>query len=106
MVHGVRTAVKAGCGVVVLTNACGGINRDYVVGQPVLIRDHISLTGVSPLIGGNFVDLTDCYSNRLRSIVKAEDPTLAEGVYAHWRGPSYETPAEINFIRTIGVDGV
>ena len=55
VVHGVRTAVKSGCSVVVLTNACGGINRDYTVGQPVLIRDHISLTGVSPLIGGNFV---------------------------------------------------
>ena len=90
VVHGVRTAVKAGCGVVVLTNACGGINRDYHVGQPVLIRDHISLTGVSPLIGANFVDLTDCYSKRLRTLVKLEDPSLSEGVYAHWRGPSYD----------------
>ena len=104
VVHGVRTAVKAGCGVVVLTNACGGINRDYHVGQPVLIRDHISLTGVSPLIGANFVDLTDCYSKRLRALVKLEDPSLSEGVYAHWRGPSYETPAEINMIRTRGAD--
>ena len=104
VVHGVRTAVKAGCKNIVLTNACGGINREYSVGQPVLIRDHISLTGVSPLIGATFVDLTDCYSKRLRALVKAEDPTLAEGVYAHWRGPSYETPAEINFIRTIGAD--
>ena len=104
VVHGVRTAVKSGCSVVVLTNACGGINRDYTVGQPVLIRDHISLTGVSPLIGGNFVDLTDCYSKRLREIVKAEDSSLADGVYAHWRGPSYETPAEISMIRTMGAD--
>ena len=100
----VRTAVKAGCAVVVLTNACGGINRDYQVGQPVLIRDHLSLTGVSPLIGANFVDLTDCYSKRIRALVKAEDPTLVEGVYAHWRGPSYETPAEIHMIRTMGAD--
>jgi len=104
VVHGVRTAVKAGCHAIVLTNACGGINLDYKVGQPVIIRDHISLTGMSPLIGANFVDLTDCYSKRLRNLVKEEDPTLVEGVYAHWRGPAYETPAEIKFIRTIGAD--
>lgn len=104
VVHGVRTAVKSGCRVVVLTNACGGINREYSVGQPVLIRDHISLTGVSPLIGATFVDLTDCYSKRIRELVKKEDSSLVEGVYAHWRGPSYETPAEIHMIRTMGAD--
>lgn len=104
VVHGVRTAVKAGCKVVVLTNACGGINPQYSVGQPVLIRDHISLTAVSPLIGADFVDLTDLYSKRIRGILRSEDSTLAEGVYAHWRGPSYETPAEINMIRVIGGD--
>jgi len=104
VVHGVRTAVKAGCKVVVLTNACGGINRDYSVGQPVIIRDHISMTGVSPLIGANFVDLTDLYSKRIREIVKRADGSLAEGVYVHWRGPAYETPAEINMLRTLGAD--
>lgn len=104
VVHGVRTAVKAGCKVIVLTNACGGINPEYSVGQPVLIRDHISLTAVSPLIGADFVDLTDLYSKRIRSILRIEEPNLAEGVYAHWRGPSYETPAEINMIRVIGGD--
>ena len=104
VVHGVRTAVKAGCKTVVLTNACGGINRDYRVGQPVIIRDHISMTGVSPLIGADFVDLTDLYSKRLRDLVKEEDPTLAEGVYVHWRGPAYETPAEIIMLRTLGAD--
>jgi len=104
VVHGVRTAVKAGCKTVVLTNACGGINPDFHVGQPVLIRDHISLTGVSPLIGADFVDLTDVYSNRLRTMLKREDPTLAEGVYVHWRGPAYETPAEILMMRTLGAD--
>jgi purine-nucleoside phosphorylase len=104
VVHGVRTAVKAGCTVVVLTNACGGINRGYFVGQPVLIRDHISMTGVSPLIGADFVDLTDLYSKRIRTIVKNEDATLEEGVYVHWRGPAYETPAEINMLRTMGAD--
>ena len=73
VVHGVRTAVKAGCKVVILTNACGGINTSYSVGQPVLIRDHISLTATSPLIGAHFVDLTDLYSKRIRAIVKAAD---------------------------------
>lgn len=104
VVHGVRTAVKAGCKVIVLTNACGGINTNYKVGQPVLIRDHISLTAASPLEGANFVDLTDLYSKRIRAIVKAEDDSLAEGVYVHWRGPTYETPAEILMMRTMGAD--
>ncbi len=104
VVHGVRTAVKAGCKAVVLTNACGGINRDFTVGQPVIIRDHISMTGVSPLIGADFVDLTDLYSKRIRTLLKEEDSTLAEGVYVHWRGPAYETPAEINMLRTLGAD--
>jgi purine-nucleoside phosphorylase len=102
--HAVRTAVKSGCKNIVLTNACGGINTDYKVGQPVLIKDHISLTAASPLIGADFVDLTDLYSKRLRQIVKDEDPSLAEGVYVHWRGPSYETPAEIRMMRTMGAD--
>ena len=104
VVHGVRTAVKAGCKVVILTNACGGINTSYSVGQPVLIRDHISLTATSPLIGAHFVDLTDLYSKRIRAIVKAADNSLAEGVYVHWRGPSYETPAEIKMMRSMGAD--
>ena len=104
VVHGVRTAVKSGCKVVILTNACGGINKDYSVGQPVLIRDHISLTATSPLIGAHFVDLTDLYSKRIRAIVKAADSSLAEGVYVHWRGPTYETPAEILMMRAMGAD--
>ncbi len=104
VVHGVRTAVKAGCKIVILTNASGGVNVNYRVGQPVLIRDHISLTAASPLIGANFVDLTDLYSKRIREIVRSEDPSLQEGVYAHFRGPSYETPAEIHMARTLGAD--
>ena len=104
VVHSVRTAVKAGCKVVILTNACGGINTAYSVGQPVLIRDHISLTAVSPLSGATFVDLTDLYSKRIREIVKKEDSSLQEGVYVHWRGPTYETPAEIAMMRTMGAD--
>ena len=104
VVHSVRVAVKAGAKVVILTNACGGINTDYTVGQPVLIRDHISLTAVSPLSGATFVDLTDLYSKRIRAIVKQEDTSLEEGVYVHWRGPTYETPAEIVMMRTMGAD--
>lgn len=104
VVHGVRTAVKAGCKVIVLTNASGGINAAYKVGEPVIIRDHISLTAQSPLSGATFVDLTDLYSKRIREIVKAEDSSLQEGVYVHFRGPTYETPAEILMMRTIGAD--
>lgn len=104
VVHGVRTAVKAGCKIIILTNASGGINKNYRVGQLVLIRDHIALTATSPLIGADFVDLTDLYSKRIRAIVKSEDSSLQEGVYVHWRGPAYETPAEIIMMRTIGAD--
>jgi purine-nucleoside phosphorylase len=85
VVHSVRAAVKAGCKIIILTNACGGINTKYSVGQPVLIRDHL-------------------YSKRIREIVKREDATLDEGVYVHWRGPTYETPAEILMMRTMGGD--
>jgi purine-nucleoside phosphorylase len=95
---------EAGASTVILTNACGGINPEYSVGQPVIIKDHISLTGVSPIRGANFVDLTDLYSARIRSILRAADPSLVEGVYAHWYGPTYETPAEIRMIRTMGAD--
>jgi purine-nucleoside phosphorylase len=104
VVHGVRTAVKAGCKVVILTNACGGINTAFRVGQPVLIRDHISLTAQSPLVGATFVDLTDLYSKRIRAIMKSADSSLQEGVYVHWRGPTYETPAEIHMMRALGAD--
>jgi len=101
---GIEPVVHAGCKVVILTNACGGINTSYKVGQPVLIRDHISLTAVSPLSGATFVDLTDLYSKRIREIVKKEDSSLQEGVYVHWRGPTYETPAEILMMRAMGAD--
>ncbi len=104
VVHNVRTAVKAGCKVIILTNASGGINAAYKVGEPVLIRDHISLTAQSPLSGATFVDLTDLYSKRIREIVRKEDSSLQEGVYVHFRGPTYETPAEILMMRTIGAD--
>ena len=102
--HGVRTAVAAGCKTIVLTNGCGGLREGMRPGQPVLISDHINLTATSPIIGANFVDLTDLYSPRLRALCKEIDPSLEEGVYAQFPGPHYETPAEIRMARTIGAD--
>ena len=102
--HGVRTAVAAGCKTVVLTNGCGGLRAGMRPGQPVLISDHINLTATSPIVGANFVDLTDLYSPRLRALCQEIDPSLEEGVYVQLPGPHYETPAEIGFLRTIGAD--
>jgi purine-nucleoside phosphorylase len=112
IVHGVRTAIAAGCGVVVLTNAAGGIRRGLRPGQAILISDHINLTGQSPLAGppppggypSRFTDLTQAYSAKLRAIARAADPSLAEGVYAALRGPHYETPAEIAMLAAAGAD--
>jgi purine-nucleoside phosphorylase len=104
VVHGVRTAAAAGVRTVVLTNAAGGVRPEYGVGQPVLIADHINLTATSPLVGANFVDLTDLYSARLRGLAREIDPSLQEGVYAAFPGPHYETPAEIRMCRAIGAD--
>jgi purine-nucleoside phosphorylase len=104
VVHGVRTAAQAGCRVIVLTNGCGGLRADYSPGQPVLIADHLNLTATSPLQGATFVDLTDLYSIRLRTIARSVDPTLTDGVYAQLPGPHYETPAEISMLRTLGAD--
>ncbi len=72
--HGVRTAVAAGAKTVVLTNGCGGLREGMRPGQPVLISDHINLTATSPIVGANFVDLTDLYSPRLRALCKEVDP--------------------------------
>jgi purine-nucleoside phosphorylase len=91
---------------IVLTNAAGGVNPSYGVGQPVLLSDHINLTATSPLVGANFVDLTDLYSSRLRALAREIDPSLPEGVYAAFPGPHYETPAEIRMCATLGADVV
>jgi len=104
VVHGVRTAAAAGCRVVVLTNGCGGLREDWQPGTPVLISDHVNLTATSPLEGATFVDLTDLYSSRLRTLCREVEPTLDEGVYVQFPGPHYETPAEIRMVRTIGGD--
>ncbi|MFF1871937.1 purine-nucleoside phosphorylase [Streptomyces sp. CB03911] len=102
VVHGVRTAAAAGCGTIVLTNGCGGLRQGWVPGQPVLISDHINLTADSPIVGANFVDLTDLYSKRLRELCREVDPSLDEAVYVQFRGPHYETPAEVHMARVIG----
>jgi purine-nucleoside phosphorylase len=104
VVHGVRVAAAAGCQTVILTNAAGGLRDGLSVGQPVLVADHLNLTGRSPLVGARFVDLTDLYSARLRAIARQIDPSLVEGVYAALPGPHYETPAEIRMLRTLGAD--
>ena len=106
-----RMGVKA----VVLTNAAGGINVSYSQGELVAIRDHINLQGHNPLIGPNddrcgprFPDMTDAYDPVLRAIAAEEASRagieLHEGIYAAMLGPSYETPAEIRYLRTIGAD--
>ena len=115
VVYGVRVLRRLGVRTVVFTNAAGGINLGYQQGGLVLISDHINLQGWNPLVGPNddtlgprFPDMSDAYSARLRAIAKDTAQELRirldEGVYAAMSGPSYETPAEIRFLRTIGAD--
>jgi purine-nucleoside phosphorylase len=111
----IRVFGRMGLRAVILTNAAGGINRNYQQGALALIRDHINLQGSNPLVGPNddrlgprFPDMTHAYAKRYREIAKEEGGKfgmpLHEGVYAAMLGPSYETPAEINFLRIIGAD--
>jgi purine-nucleoside phosphorylase len=102
VVHSVRTAAATGATTMILTNGAGGIRESWTPGTPVLISDHINLTGDSPLEGATFIDLTDLYSARLRGLARTVDPSLDEGVYVQNRGPHYETPAEVQMARTIG----
>jgi purine-nucleoside phosphorylase len=102
VVHSVRTAAATGARIMVLTNGAGGIKPHWASGTPVLISDHINLTADSPLEGATFVDLTDLYSARLRALAREVDPDLDEGVYVQFRGPQYETPAEVRMARTLG----
>lgn len=102
VVHSVRTAAATGAKIMVLTNGAGGVRETWKPGQPVLISDHINLTADSPLEGATFIDLTDLYAKRLRDIARRIDPTLDEGVYTQFRGPHYETPAEVQMAKTIG----
>lgn len=100
--HSVRVAAACGAKTMILTNGAGGIRDYWKPGTPVLISDHINLTGTTPLEGPTFVDLSDLYSKRLRDIARSVDPTLDEGVYVQFRGPQYETPAEVQMAKSMG----
>lgn len=102
--HGVRTAAAWGATTMVLTNGCGGLNPDWSPGTVVLIKDHINLTGATPLEGANFVDLSEPYSKRLRALAQEAVGELPEGVYVQFRGPQYETPAEVRMAGILGGD--
>ena len=111
----IRAFARMGVKAVILTNAAGGIKREFGQGQLVVIRDHINLQGVNPLTGPNderfgsrFPDMTIAYDRRFREIAVGEGNRnhigLYEGIYAALPGPSYETPAEIRYLRGIGAD--
>ena len=102
--HPVRVAAAAGARVAVLTNASGGLRADWPPGTGALIADHLNLTFVSPLTAPEFVDLTDAWSSRLRTLARAADPTLVDAVYAQFRGPSVQTVAETGMLRALGAD--
>jgi purine-nucleoside phosphorylase len=111
----IRVFARMGIRAVILTNAAGGINLSYSQGALVVIRDHINLQGANPLVGANddrfgvrFPDMTHAYAKEYRQIAREEAAKLGipqhEGVYASLLGPSYETPAEIEYLRRIGAD--
>ena len=113
----VRALGVLGVKTLVLTNAAGGVNKGFSQGALMVIDDHINLTGQNPLVGANderfgerFPDMTEVYSARLRAIAdragKGIDLLLPHGIYVALVGPSYETPAEIRYLRTIGADAV
>ena len=111
----IRVFARMGIRAVILTNAAGGIDRNYSQGALVLVRDHINLQGVNPLVGPNddrfgvrFPDMSQAYTRQYLQIAREESAKLGiaphEGVYAGLLGPSYETPAEIEYLRRIGAD--
>jgi purine-nucleoside phosphorylase len=113
----VRALGLLGVKTFILTNAAGGVNTSFAQGALMVIDDHINLMGQNPLVGENderfgvrFPDMTEVYSSRLRGIAdraaQAQGITLPHGIYAALMGPSYETPAEIRYLRTIGADAV
>jgi purine-nucleoside phosphorylase len=117
VVFATRVMAALGVKTLVLTNAAGGVNTSFSQGALMVIDDHLNLMGTNPLVGPNddrfgprFPDMTGVYSPRLRGItdaVAAElNVPLAHGIYAGLHGPSYETPAEIRYLRTIGADAV
>ena len=113
----IRVLGLLGVKTLILTNAAGGINLSFKPGTLMVIDDHINLMGTNPLVGANderfgprFPDMTEAYSRRLREVADAAATAtgvaVAHGVYAALHGPSYETPAEIRYLRTIGADAV
>ncbi|MFW6435916.1 MAG: purine-nucleoside phosphorylase [Halovenus sp.] len=114
----IQTLGKMGCERLVVTNAAGGINEDFDPGDVMLIEDHLNMMGTNPLIGGRglddgpmFPDMTNAYSPDLRAVARDHgadsDLTIHDGgVYAGMTGPSYETPAEIQMLDTLGADAV
>jgi purine-nucleoside phosphorylase len=114
---GTRVLARLGAPALILTNAAGGVNVSFKPGTLMVMDDHINLMGSNPLVGANeerfgprFPDMTEVYSKRLRAIAddaaKSAGIEVAHGIYAAMHGPSYETPAEIRFLRTIGADAV
>ena len=105
---GIRELARRGVTNVILTNAAGGINLGHKAGDLVLISDHINLQGTNPLEGATFIDMSEAYSMELRTLARGigtrQGLELKEGVYAGLRGPSFETPAEIRYLRAIGAD--
>ena len=117
VVFAVRAVGRLGVTRLILTNAAGGINTSFTQGALMVIDDHLNLTGSNPLTGSNddrlgprFPDMSEVYSSRMRAIAgeaaAAKGIALTHGVYAALHGPSYETPAEIRYLRTIGADAV
>ncbi|WP_062208918.1 purine-nucleoside phosphorylase [Demequina oxidasica] len=102
--HGVRMAAAAGCKQLVLTNGCGSTRPDVGPGSVVLLEDHINLTGVTPLEGATFVDMTNVYTPRLREVARAVDSSLPDGIYAQFTGPQYETRAEVRMAAILGAN--
>jgi purine-nucleoside phosphorylase len=117
VVHGVRTMARMGVRSVLLTNAAGGLEPSWSAGDLMVVVDHLNLTGTSPLLGPNddalgprFPDMTAAYDPELREALVAaaldENIPLRQGVYAALLGPSYETPAEVRMVRTLGAQAV
>jgi purine-nucleoside phosphorylase len=112
VVHPLRTALAAGCHTVILTAAAGGIRDDLGTGSIMVVEDQLNLTGRSPVIGPDFVEMADAYSPQLRTLALATpEPGAAvlaarPGVYAQLPGPQFETPAEIRMLRGAGADVV
>jgi purine-nucleoside phosphorylase len=107
----VRFMAALGARRIILTNAAGTLNREFASGTWMMLRDHLNLTGTSPLLGGpHFIDMSEVYSPKLRAhfaaVAKEYEIPLHEGVYAGLLGPQYETPAEIRMLRTLGADAV